>query len=95
MPTGYSDARRMDLGTRVPQALLGQAPGGHAEEDPMKHCADPYWGDVVVALLGSTLAGLRDRLASDNYEAAAELVADLVEITDDYLTRIPDRSRDA
>jgi hypothetical protein len=60
----------------------------------MKRCDDAYWGDVVVALLGSTLAGLRDRLAMDNYEAAAELVGDLVEITDDYLTHIADRSGD-
>jgi hypothetical protein len=58
----------------------------------MKRCDDPYWGDVVVALLGSTLAGLRDRLAADNYKGAADLVADLVDITDDYLTRIADRS---
>ena len=76
----------------VSQALLGEASRGHAGPGPMKHCDDPYWGDLVVALLGSTLAGLRDRLATDNYEAAADLVSDLVEITDDYLMRIPDRS---
>ena len=82
----------MDVGSCFSQALLGQAPGDHAGPGPMKHCDDQYWGDVVVALLGSTLAGLRDRLATDNYEAAADLVSDLVDITDDYLTRIAGRS---
>lgn len=46
----------------------------------------PDLGDLVVVLLASTLAGLRDRLESDGFAPAAELVADLVEITDDYLT---------
>lgn len=45
-------------------------------------------GDLVIVLLASTLAGLRDRLAGDGYDNAAELVADLVEITDDYLTNV-------
>ncbi|MBA2311651.1 MAG: hypothetical protein H0V97_02500 [Actinobacteria bacterium] len=45
-------------------------------------------GDLVVVLLASTLAGLRDRLSSDGFEAAAELVADLVEATDDYLAAL-------
>ena len=48
----------------------------------------PNMGDLVVVLLASTLAGLRDRLHADGFERAAELVADLVEITDDYLTRV-------
>lgn len=46
-------------------------------------------GDLVIVLLASTLAGLRDRLAEDGFEPAADLVADLVEVTDDYLTHIP------
>ena len=46
-------------------------------------------GDLVVVLLASTLAGLRDRLAEDGFEPAADLVADLVEVADDYLTRVP------
>ncbi|HWC14775.1 MAG TPA: hypothetical protein VG929_09280 [Actinomycetota bacterium] len=46
----------------------------------------PDLGDLVVVLLASTLAGLRDRLSSDGFEPAAELVADLVEVVDDYLT---------
>lgn len=48
----------------------------------------PDLGDLVVVLLAGTLAGLRDRLAQDGFEPAAELVSDLVDITDDYLTRI-------
>jgi hypothetical protein len=45
-------------------------------------------GDLVIVLLASTLAGLRDRLLLDKYESAGELVADLVEIVDDYLTHV-------
>ena len=33
-------------------------------------------GDLVIVLLASTLAGLRDRLADDNFTKASELVAD-------------------
>ena len=50
---------------------------------------EPDLGDLIVVLLASTLAGLRDRLVADGFDPAAELVADLVEITDDYLTRVP------
>lgn len=50
---------------------------------------EPDLGDLVVVLLASTLAGLRDRLASDGFDDSAELLADLVEIVDDYLTRPP------
>ena len=46
----------------------------------------PDLGDLIVILLAGTLAGLRDRLEDDGFEPAAELVSDLVEITDDYLT---------
>lgn len=46
-------------------------------------------GDLVVVLLAGTLAGLRDGLYGDGYTAAADLVADLVELTDDYLARVP------
>ena len=53
----------------------------------MSHSAD--LGDLVIVLLASTLAGLRDRLAEDGFEPAADLVADLVEVADDYLTRVP------
>ncbi len=47
----------------------------------------PDVGDVVIALLASTLAGLRDGLGNDGFNDAAELVADLVEAADDYVTR--------
>ena len=46
----------------------------------------PDLGDLVVVLLAGTLAGLRDRLRADGFLPAAELVSDLVEIADDYLT---------
>ena len=49
----------------------------------------PDLGDLVIVLLASTLAGLRDRLAEDGYAPAADLVADLVEVADDYLTHVP------
>ena len=49
---------------------------------------DTNLGDIVIVLLASTLAGLRDRLLEDEFESAAELVADLVDIVDDYLTRL-------
>jgi hypothetical protein len=49
-------------------------------------------GDIVVLLLAGTLAGLRDRLNEDGFDRAAELVADLVEAADVYLTTVlPDR----
>ena len=47
---------------------------------------EPNLGDFVIVLLASTLAGLRDRLANDGFEPAADLVADLVDVADDYLT---------
>ncbi len=49
--------------------------------------SDPDVGELVIVLLAGTLASLRDRLAADGFEAAADLVADLVELTDDYLER--------
>jgi len=48
----------------------------------------PDMGDLIVVLLASTLAGLRDRLSQDGFEAAADLVADLVEIMDDHIERM-------
>jgi len=59
-----------------------------APEDGDVEVRVPDLGDLVVVLLAGTLAGLRDRLAEDGFEPAAELVADLVEIADDYLTRV-------
>jgi hypothetical protein len=51
--------------------------------------AEPDLGDLIVVLLAGTLAGLRDRLDDDGFTPAAELVADLVEMVDDYLTTVP------
>lgn len=44
-------------------------------------------GEVLLVLLSATLAGIRDRLHDDGYDAEADLVGDLVDITDDYLAR--------
>jgi hypothetical protein len=41
----------------------------------------------VLLLLAGSLTGLRDRLSEDGYHGAAEVVADLVDIADDYVTR--------
>lgn len=49
---------------------------------------EPDMGDLMICLLASTLAGLRDRLAADGFDPSAELVAELVEIIDDYITRM-------
>jgi hypothetical protein len=49
---------------------------------------EPDLGDLVIVLLASTLAGLRDRLADDGFESAADVVGDLVELTDDYITHV-------
>ena len=44
-------------------------------------------GDLVLVLLAGTLAGLRDQLYRDGFSSAGDVVADLVEVTDDYLGR--------
>lgn len=49
---------------------------------------------LMLTLLSGHLAGLRDRLALDGFYPAAELVADLTEITNDYLTHPPAESCD-
>ena len=46
------------------------------------------FGDLIVVLLAASLRGLSERLLHDGYEDAAELVADLIEVTDDYLARL-------
>ena len=43
---------------------------------------------MIMLVLACTLAALRDRLFEDGHDRAAEVIADLVEITDDYLDRI-------
>lgn len=44
--------------------------------------------DLVIVLLASTLAGLRDRLADDDFDRASELAAELTERCDAYLEEI-------
>jgi hypothetical protein len=41
----------------------------------------------VIVLLAGTLAAVRDRLLADGVEPAAELVADLVELADEFTSR--------
>jgi hypothetical protein len=45
----------------------------------------PDLGDLVLVLLAGSLSGLRDRLQTDGYSDAASVVADLIEMTDEYL----------
>jgi hypothetical protein len=83
----------MDVRACFPQALLGEAPRGHAAEAgegviPERECCPPDLGDLIVVLLAGTLAGLRDRLVCDGFEDAAELVGDLVELADGYLSTV-------
>jgi len=60
---------------------------GPHETDPCECSAAPDLGDFVIALLSGTLAALRDRLVADGFATAAELVADLAELTDDYVAQ--------
>lgn len=50
---------------------------------------DPDLGDLIIALLAGSLAGLRDHLAEEGFANASDLVGDLVDIADDYVTRSP------
>ena len=55
----------------------------------------PDAGDLIVLLLASSLTGLRDRLHEDGFEKASDFVAELVEITDDYIWRREQQEEDA
>ena len=73
-------------------ASEGSVAPGRAPADGVGTALDregrgPDLGDLVVVLLAGTLAGLRDRLHEDGFADAAELVGDLVELADDYVTR--------
>jgi hypothetical protein len=48
-----------------------------------------HMGELIMVLLACTLANLRDRLNADGYDQPARVVADLVEITNDHLDRLP------
>ncbi len=92
---GDPGPERLDLSTAgSAQALLGQASRGDAAEarEAMRTEEDRFadLGEFIVLLLASTLAGLRDRLYEDGFESAADLVADLAEAADDYVTRTHD-----
>jgi hypothetical protein len=52
----------------------------------MKQGHEPDLGHLVIVLLASTLAGLRDRLSSDGFERASEVVSDLTDRCDGFLT---------
>ena len=45
-------------------------------------------GDIVILLLTGTLSGLRDRLASDGFERASALVAQLTTTCDTYIAEV-------
>ena len=66
--------------------LNGNGPPVSEPDGPHACEGGPDLGDLMVVLLASSLAGLRDRLQYDGFDMAAELIADLVEIADDYLT---------
>lgn len=48
----------------------------------------PDLGDLVIVLLASTLAGLRDRLEDDGFTGASDLVAGLTDSCDSYLQEV-------
>jgi hypothetical protein len=54
----------------------------------MKTTSPPDLGDLVIVLLASTLAGLRDRLGEDGFTGASELVAELTSSCDAYLEEV-------
>ena len=56
--------------------------GGELRGAGMSETQAPILGDLVIVLLASTLAGLRDRLEEDGFTGASELVAGLTEPCD-------------
>ena len=59
-------------------------------DEPLHESAtrEPDLGDLVIVLLASTLAGLRDRLEADGFFDSAEFVGELVDRTDLFLTSV-------
>ena len=86
-PPLLGEASREDA-ARPRRKDTGRKDTGREEAVRPTHCSGIDLGDVVVLLLAGTLAGLRDRLDRDGFDRAAELVADLVEIADDYVTAV-------
>jgi hypothetical protein len=67
---------------------IGQTNGDAKHDSATCGCSGaPDLGDFVIVLLSGTLAALRDRLLADGFATAAELVADLAELTDDYVAQ--------
>ncbi len=54
----------------------------------MRDVAPPDLGGLVVVLLASTLAGLKDRLELDGFEEASTFVAGLTERCDSFLAEV-------
>ena len=54
----------------------------------MSDTHSPDLGDLVIVLLASTLAGLRDRLNDDGFKSASELVAGLTNTCDSWLQEV-------
>ena len=54
----------------------------------MRDTAAPDLGDLVIVLLASTLAGLRDRLEIDGFDEASKFVAGLTERCDSFLAEM-------
>ena len=54
----------------------------------MSKIRTPDLGDLVVVLLASTLAGLRDRLNDDGFALAAQLVSGLTDTCDEWLQEV-------
>ncbi len=54
----------------------------------MSETKTPDLGDLVIVLLASTLAGLRDRLNDDGFSDASEFVAELTDRCDTYLAEV-------
>lgn len=69
------------------------APGSSLSGDAAEHGEDRSrsdidLGDLVIVLLAGTLAGLRDRLTTDGFQQAADLVAELAERCDSYIEEV-------
>ena len=77
--------KRSDLGSQ--DLHLGLAAEVAVSEGEPTESGAPDLGDLVIVLLASTLAGLRDRLSSDGFDRASGLVSELTDRCDDYLAR--------
>ncbi len=54
----------------------------------MRDETTPDLGDLVIVLLASTLAGLRDRLEMDGFDEASEFVAGLTDRCDSFIAEV-------